>query len=114
MFFCLFIFLVRKKKKANIDTIMYKNGVFSFISSNRTGKHLDKLSYTYRAFQWNGQIWKLILEKNIGLYKADPAEVKEVKHVAYNQVKVTQNNGQKTLIEYNLETQVEKRTVIKE
>lgn len=98
----------------HIDTIVYKNGFFSFVSSNRAGKHLDKLSYTYRSFQWNGQRWVPILEKNIGLYRADPKEVKEVKHIAYNQVRVTQSNGQKTLIEYNLEAKTEKRTNIRE
>lgn len=105
----------KKNLDYTIDTIVHKNNILGFVSLNSVWKHSNrKLAYTYWAFQRNGHAWKPILEKHIGLYESYPAEVKEVKHVAYNQVKVTQNNGQKTLIEYNLETQVEKRTVIKE
>lgn len=108
---------INRKKNLNytIDTIIYKNNILEFVSLSSVWEYSNrKLSYTYRAFQWNGQIWKPILEKPIGLYESYPAEVKEVKHVAYNQVKVIQTNGQKTLIEYDIITQTEKKTVSKE
>lgn len=98
-----------------IDTLIYGDNILGFVSLHSSEEHsISKLFYTYQAFRWDGQRWTPVIESNIGSYRVYPAEIEEVKYVAYNQVKVLRKNGEVELIEYDLEKKTEKRTAIKE